>query len=173
MKAAPFISRLEDLPYHTSPPIEFTYKSPAVFLNGYYTWADPPTLLTPDRPLMVNSLYYFRTVTMAADIEEADFSSCIVTTPQFQMYRRSQNKSIMFREPIYMLKFLQNFDYRKLWITQQDSDQLYASFNGVLRQNAALVGRSPINLIALISAQEIVDEGYIRKHKEAYPHVLE
>jgi len=164
----PIIPRLEDLPYSSSPPIEFVYRSSAAFLAGFYTWADVPSALTPNRPLMENVLYYFRSITFTADIEELDYTSCIVTMPAFQMYLKGTQKSILFREPIYMAKFFQNFDYRFVWLTQRAGEQLFASWTGVLNQNANLVGKTPISLTAVISAQEIVDDKFIRKFKKAY-----
>lgn len=163
------VARLEDLPYYTSPPIEFTYRSSAPFAAGKYTWAEMQVPLTPNRPIMPNSLYYFRSITLSADIEEVDFTSNIVTTPAFQMYLRGRAKSILFREPVLMVKFLQNFDYRFVWKTQTTIDQLYASFNGVLAQGAGLVGKDPLTLTAVISAQEIVDEGFVKLFKQTYP----
>ena len=163
------VARLEDLPYYTSPPIEFTYQSSAPFAAGKYTWADGQVPLTPNRPIMPNSLYYFRSITLSADIEEVDFTSNIVTTPAFQMYLRGRAKAILFREPVLMVKFLQNFDYRFVWKTQTTIDQLYASFNGVLAQGPGLVGKDPLTLTAVISAQEIVDEGFVKLFKQTYP----
>jgi hypothetical protein len=169
MDTIPVIPRVEDLPYITSPPIEFTYRSTRPVSAGLYTWADRPSVLTPARPLIVNSLYYFRSVTLAADIEELDFTSNINTVPTFQMFLKSRAKTILFREPIYMVKFFQNFEYRFAWITQQESDQLFAAFAGVLVQGAGLVGKASITLTAVISAQEVVDEAFVRKFREAYP----
>lgn len=164
----PVVPRIEDLPYHNSPPIEFVYKSSAAFIAGIYTWSDGPSILTPTRPLMENTLYYFRSITFSADIEELDFTSCIVTIPQFQMYLKGTQKAILFREPVYMVKYFQNFDYRFAWFTQRKEEQLYASWNGVLNQNANTVGKNPITLTAVISAQEVVDEAFIAKFKKAY-----
>jgi hypothetical protein len=163
------VPRLEDLPYYTSPPIQFTYQSSAPFAAGVYTWSEMQMRLVPDRPIMANSLYYFRSLTLSADIDEVDFTSNIITTPKFQMYLKGRAKVILFREPIYMVKFLQNFDYRYVWRTQTTKDQLFASFNGVLAQGAGLVGKDPLTLTAVISAQEIVDEGFVKFFKEKYP----
>jgi len=163
------VPRMEDLPYISSPPVEFTYSQAAPFAAGKYTWFSGPTAILPNRPIMAGTLYYIRNITLSADIEEVDFTSNISTVPTFQMYLKSRAKSILFREPIYMVKFMQNFDYRFTWLTRQNGDQLFASFNGVLNQSANLVGKSPINLVAVVSAQEIVDEGYIKMFSDRFP----
>ena len=89
------------------------------------------------------------------------------------MYLKSRAKAILFREPIYMTKFLQNFDYRYAWLTQHATDQLLASFTGKLTQGPTLIGKASVTLTAIISAQEIVDEGYIRLFKESYQYMRE
>jgi hypothetical protein len=165
------VARLEDLPYSSSPPIEFTYTSPAPFASGKYTWNDPPSFLTPDRPLMANCVYYFRSITFIADIQEVDYVSDIVAIPKFQMYLRGTGKTILFREPIYMVKYFQNFDYRLTWITQKEDDKLYAGFQGLLNQSSGTVGKAAIKLTAIISAQEIVDQGFVKMFKAQYPEV--
>jgi hypothetical protein len=169
MDSYPIIPRIEDLPYKTSPPIEFVYSSTATLSLGLYTWADNSSTLVPNRPLMDNVLYYFRSITFSADIEELDFTSCIVTLPEFQLYLKSNANAVLFREPARMVRFMQNFDYRLAWFTQRKDDQLLAGFRGVLTQNANLVGKTSITLTAIISAQEIVDDGFIKKFKKAYP----
>lgn len=171
MDSVPVIPRIEDMPYISSPPIEFVYRSSVAFVAGFYTWADTPTALTPNRRLMENVLYYFRSLTFSADIEELDFTSCIVTMPQLQMYLKSNSNAILFREPANMVKYLANFEYRFAWFTPRKDDQLLAGFRGVLNQNANLVGKSPITLTAVISAQEIVDDKFIKKFKQAYPAI--
>jgi len=178
MDTLPVIPRLEDLPYYKSPAIQFTYTSSAPLVAGAYVWSDGPTPLVPDRPLMENSLYYFRSITFAANLEELDFTSSVTTDlttgnplyPKFQMYLKSRAKTILFREPILMVKYLQNFDYRYTWITQMKNDQLFASFNGSLTQGPALIGVTSIKLQAVISAQEIVDERFIAQFKKGYPY---
>jgi len=168
MDSIPIIPRIEDLPYISSPPIEFVYRSAEDFVAGFYTWADNPVALTPDRPLMENVLYYFRSITFSADIEELDFTACIGTIPEFQMYLKSNANAILFREPVRMVRYLQNFDFRFSWFTARKDDQLLASFRGVLNQNANLIGKSPITLTAVISAQEIVDDEFTKRFKKAY-----
>lgn len=171
MNQFPVIPRLEDLPYHTSPPIEFLYQSAVSPSAGSYVWANNPTALVPNRPLMENALYYFRSLTLAADLDEYDFTTNTTALVKFQMYLKSRAKSILFREPIYMAKFLQNFDYRLVWHTQAAGDQIFASFTGTIYQGTNLVGKQTIHLTAIVSAQEIVDEHFVKLFKNAYPGV--
>lgn len=156
------VPRLEDLPYATSPPIQFTYQSTANLNLGSYTWVDNPSALTPNRPILSNALYFFRTITLAADIEELDFESNITTTPDFYTYLESGAQAPLFREPIHMVKFLEDFTYKFLWKRNQDNNRLYAGFRGVINQGVALIGKASITLTAIISAQEIVDENFIK-----------
>jgi hypothetical protein len=167
------VPRLEDLPYISSPPIQFVYTSPAAFSSGLYTWNDPAGLLSPERPILANCLYYFRSITFTADIAEQDFIANSVpgNIPRFQMFLRSTGSQILFREPVIMSKYLQNFDYRLVWLTNTDEDELYAAFTGLLNQSVGTVGKASINLTAIISAQEIVDTGYIKMFREQYPEV--
>lgn len=164
------IGRAEDLPYWTSPPIQFVYESVAPLALGFYTWADAPTLTTPIRPILNNALYYFRSISLSADIAELDFTSNITTRPQFFMFLRGDSNAPLFREPIEMNKYYENFTYRFFWMSKQgEDDELRAAFRGALIQGPGLIGKSSITLKAVISAQEIIEENFIELFKTAYP----
>lgn len=163
------IPRAEDLPYYTSPPIQFVYESTANLNAGAYTWNDTPTALTPNRPLVVNSMYFFRNISLTADIAEFDFTSNILTTPEFRSYRVSDQLTMMYREPVLMTKFFDQFDYRLWWTTQREADSIRAAFSGILQQGAGLLGKNAITLKAIISAQEVTDQNYVEAFKRAYP----
>jgi hypothetical protein len=163
------IPRLEDLPYAFSPPVQFVYESTAPLVLGVYTWADPQSVLTPNRPIMANTVYYFRNVSLAADVAELDFTAAIVTTPTFYMYRRADARAVLFREPLQMGKFFDQFDYRLCWVGYQDGDQLFAGFQGTLVQTAALVGKVSITLKAVVTAQEIGDSNFVDAFQRHYP----
>jgi hypothetical protein len=164
------IPRIEDLPYHTSPPVQFVYESEASLSGGTYSWSDSPTALTPSRPLLANTLYYFRHISFSADISEGDFTGNLVTVPKFQMYIKSQNNVMLFREPLQMTHFLSAWDYRLTHVTvSSTSDVFRGSFTGSLIQGASLLGKTSITLRAVISAQEIVDKNFINLFKTKYP----
>lgn len=164
------VPRLEDLPYWSSPPIQFVYEQTANLLAGYFQWTATPTALTPDRPILDNALYFFRSISLAADITELDFEAAITTTPQFFTYLTGDSKAVLFREPIIMNKFYQQFDYRITFSRAKGGNQLLAAFSGILLQTANLVGKTSVTLKAIISAQEIVDDSFIKDFRDkSYP----
>lgn len=164
------VPRLEDLPYASSPPIQFTYRPSAALSAGKYTFSESPSVLVPERPLIANSVYYFRSFSVSVDVDEGDYLSNIIDIPVFQMYLLSTGKQILFREPLLISKYFQNFDYRLCWMTQREDDQLYASVNGVIQQGASLLGRAALKMSIIISAQEIVEQAFVDKFmKVQYP----
>lgn len=165
------IPRLEDLPYMHSPPIQFVYESTASLALGTYIWDDSPSTLAPNRPVLTNAVYYFRNISLSADITELDYTAAITTTPQFYMFRQADAKAALFREPLQMNMFFNQFDYRLCWISQQEEDQLFAAFRGTLVQTANLVGKESITLKAVITAQEIGDSNYVDAFRKHYPKV--
>jgi len=182
------VPRIEDLPYYDSPPIQFIWESTAPLLGGMYTWRDAPGSLVSTRPLLDNAMYYFRSVSLVADISEIDFESNLVVTPLFYVFLKSDAGAVAFREPIQMNKYYDQFDYRFLWTRAQQNNHVNAAFSGlrlqtvpppptyieggVLMQGPALSGKLSITLKAIISAQEIVNEHFINAvRKHGYPDV--
>jgi len=155
------VPRLEDLPYISSPPIQFVYQSTAILGLGMYTWLDNPSPLAALRPILNNALYFFRSVTLTADIEELDYSANIVNTPAFSMYRRSEASTPMFREAVLMPSFIQQMEYRYCWMSRQGSDALQGAFRGSLIQGPSLLGKASITLKAVVTAQEVVDKEFL------------
>lgn len=165
------VPRLEDLPYWSSPPIQFVYESTAALAAGSYYWNDAPSALTPARPLIDNAVYYFRSISLAADITELDFEANMTTTPNFYTFLTADAMAVLFREPILMNMYYQQFDYRLVWARARGANTLLAAFTGTLLQGVNLIGKNSITLKAVISAQEIVDDDFnemFRQH--SYPH---
>ena len=165
------IPRAEDLPYWTSPPIQFVYQQTAPLGLAQYTWTPTPGQLLFQRPLLHNALYFFRNITLTADVADLDFQSNVTTAtmPRFQMYLQSTGKTILFREDLQMPEFFQQFTYPFWWETARDEDQLFGSFNGILSQGFSLIGKTSVTLTAVISAQEVTDDKYINLFKSHYP----
>lgn len=167
-----FIPRLEDLPYFNSPPIQFVYEETASLNLGNYIWTGGASALTPNRPILDNALYYFREITMSADISVLDFESAKVTTPNFQMFRESDASAPLFREAVQMPTYLQRQQYRLVWVPGRADDVLFADFVGQLTQTPALLGKASITLTAIVTAQEIVDDNFIKAVRDyKYPNI--
>jgi len=187
------IPRVEDLPYWTSPPIQFVFESTATVNMGAFFWNDPPSSLKPPRPIQNNTMYYFRSISLTADIGELDFMTNLVRPPAFYMFRESDDNAVLFREPVVMNKFYDQFDFRLLWMSAKQGDVLNAAFAGPppgptvidgvtsptgpylpasILQGPNLIGKTSITLKAIISVQEIADDSFIgmaRHH--SYPKV--
>lgn len=163
------VPRAEDLPYWSSPPIQFVYESTAPLVLGTYTWNDAPGLFTPNRPIIDNALYFFRNITLGADIAELDYLANTVNTPEFYAFLESDSRAVLFREPILMNQYYQQFDYRYWWQRYRTDNILYGAFRGSMIQGPGLIGKNTITLRAIISAQEVVDESYIDLFKSQYP----
>lgn len=175
-----YVPRAEDLPYWGSPPVQYVYESTAQLASGYYVWNDQPSVLTPNRPVRPNVLYFFRNISMICDTEELDFTSAIIATPEFNVHLKSDAKAPLFREPILMNKFYDQFEYRLWWASQQggdnsavnQGDQLFGTWHGTLQQIPSLVGKDSITLKAVITAQEVSDEYFVNQFRtNPYPRL--
>lgn len=160
---------LNDIPYWTSRPIQFVYQSTAALAAGQYTWDDSPSPLAVTRPIRQNYLYVFRAITLSADISEQDFTENVLEAPQFMTYLQQSANAALFREPVRMVKFFEDFPFPLAWTSQADPDSIRASFNGQLDQGDGLIGKSEITLTAIISATEVVDKQFIDEFKKHYP----
>jgi hypothetical protein len=170
------VPRIEDLPYWGSPPIQFVYEQTAPLVLGQYVFNGVPAPLAIPRPLLVQAMYYFRNITLTADISEEDYTLSILSTaqtPQFQLYKLSDNGIQLFREPVRMTSFFQQFDYRLAWQTQQSNDVLTGSVFGTLNQTAGLIGKTSVTIKAVIAAQEIIDDKFTSLFRDQpYPKAV-
>lgn len=187
------VPRIEDLPYWTSPPLQFVYESTATVSAGAFLWNDPASTLKPPRPILQNAVYYFRSISLSADIAELDFEVNLVRVPTFYMYRNSDANAVLFREPVMMNKYYDQFDFRLLWASAKMDDSLNGAFAGPppgpsvidgvttptgpylpasILQGPNLAGKTTITLKAVVSAQEIIDDQFIELVRHySYPKV--
>lgn len=182
--------RLIDIPYHTSPPLLFTFKQTAVsgaVVVGQYNFTTVPVTkiaFTPSRPINGNVLYSFQTVTFAMDIDQSEYQDAIQVQPEFSMYLQSDATGPALREPIVLAKYLEIVPYR-LHILGSDLlnaaypgqsgfsaaaqgysfNRLLGTVNGILNQTPSLIGRNSITAVLIFSVQEIVDDEFIRAFK--------
>lgn len=172
------VPRIEDLPYESSKATQFVYQSScevgftssgAAGIAGNWIWDDRPSPMSPVRHLGENTLYFIRNITFLADISQNDFPDAIVIAPRFRLYKQSSLEAMILREPLIMPSFLENFDYRIAVFTSDSLDELLGSFRGQLVQTAALTGVTDITLTCVLSAQEVIDDGFLKNFKKGYP----
>lgn len=173
--------RLNDIPYRTSPPLLFVYTEAASLAAGGYSWPlGGKAAFTPSRPLNANSLYLFKTVDFACDVDQADYQSAISTALSFSMYIQSDAGGPALREPIPLVKYFNTLPYILNILGtellgeayQNDSgtspaqgftfNRLMGDVNGVITQTPALLGKASITATLVFSVQEISDRNFIK-----------
>ena len=170
--------RLIDIPYKDSPPILFTYRQTASLALGQYSFTTTPmtkAAFNPSRPIRGNTLYVFNTLTFAMDIAETDYQGAIATQPEFSMYLQSNATAPQLREPIVLAKYFDNVPYVLTFLGTEllsgfgnaaqgySFNRLLGTVNGVLNQTASLVGKASVTAIVTLSAQEVVDNEFIKQ----------
>lgn len=172
--------RLNDIPYRTSPPLLFVYTESAALVAGSYNWPlGGKATFTPSRPITANSLYLFKTLDFACDVDQADFQSAITTALSFSMYLQSDGGSPALREPVPLVKYYNTLPYilnilgsELLGEAYQNSsgvspaqnfsfNRLMGDINGALLQTPALIGKGSITATIVLTAQEISDRNFI------------
>lgn len=93
----------------------------------------------------------------------------VVNAPAFKLYLQQQADAALFREPVRMVKFFEDFPFPATFISQADPDKILAGFSGRLDQGSSLVGKLDLRLTAIISATEISDQNFIREFTKNYP----
>ncbi len=173
--------RLNDIPYRTSPPLLFVYTETATLAAGAYDWpVGGKAAFTPTRPINANSLYLFKTMDFACDIDQADYQSAISTQMSFSMYLQSDAGSPALREPIPLVKYYNTIPYilnilgtELLGEAYQNSsavspaqgysfNRLLGDVNGTLTQTPTLLGKASITATLVFSVQEITDKNFIK-----------
>ena len=165
------VPREADIPYFTSPPVQFNFQSTATLSVGAYTWNDNTKIaFSPKRPILENALYFFRSISVIADIEELDFTSNLTTPLQIYSFLKSDAKSPLYREPFQMDMFYRQFQFPFFWRRHMKNDQLFGAVKGVITQGPSLIGKSSITVKMIISATEVTNEGYVKDFvTDGYP----
>lgn len=164
------VPRIEDLPYATSPPVQWVYERSHGVAAGAYTWADAPGAMVFSRPVLPNVVYYIRNFSLSADISENDFLNNVSVSPLFQIYFSLDPNNVLLREPLIMNKYYDQFDFRYMLMTQKDGDTLLGAFlSGTINQGPSLIGKATIRLKVAISAQEIADQYFVDAFLKGYP----
>lgn len=179
VELANVIARIEDLPYYTSPPIQFTLNQAADLTLGTYPFLQlTKTAMGNTNNITDNTLLYVRNISFSCDIPEIDYQQALklaagtVDIPRFNMFFVSNALSPQMRNPLILQKYMTEQEYRLIMMPKQTPNIIKANVTGVLQQTAALAGVDEINAFIEVFVQEIVDDKFIAALKKDYPSIM-
>ncbi len=169
------IPRIGDLPYWSSPPMQFTFTESAALSLGTYPFTAARTIMTNQKNLNNSTLIYFYDMTFSADIPLLDYQHALqlaagtTDIPQFSMFFANNRNAPALQDPIVCQDYFNGQDYQLLVEPKQTPNTLTAFFRGTLLQTAALATVGNINLTFTFYAQQITDDNFIQEFKKGYP----
>lgn len=172
------IPRIEDLPYYTSPPMQFTFTQSATLTLGQYPFLPVKATLGNNKNITDNTLLYLKAITFSADIplltyqEAIKLSTGLTDIPRFSMFLQSEGGGApVFIDPIQLGDYFNDQEYKKLILAKQLPNRISGFFEGTLQQTANLAGINEINLTMNIWVQSITDDDFINALKTRYPAI--
>lgn len=156
------------VPLTVSPPILFQFRQTANLVGGQYTFSGVPTVMTPDQPVNATAMYWFRTLTMSADVGPEDYSGAIATIPTFAMFLHQDAQGPVFYQPVQLGKFLDNLPYEFCIDPATDPNFFLGKVVGVLNNTPALLGKQSITITVILAAQQIMDDAFNASLKAGY-----
>ena len=172
------VARLEDLPYYTSPPIQFTYTQSANLTLGTYPFGlAAKTVMGNNVQLTDNSLIYIRNISFYADVPKVDYQQALqllagtVDIPKLSIYMGGNTGVPILRTPIELGDYFREQDYRLLIMPKYTPNELLAAIQGTVQQTGALAGVATLNLTVEVYCQEIVDDSFIDAIVRKYPAI--
>lgn len=171
------VIRIEDLPYNSSPPMQFTFTQSAVLTLGTYPFIAERATIGNNKNITDNNIIYIKAVSFSADIPVLTYQAAlklfggITNIPTFSIFLQSDASAPIFTDPIQLGDYFKDQEYKKLLMPKQLPNRMSAFFRGTLQQTAALAGVSEINLTMNVWAQSITDDAFIAALRLKYPNV--
>jgi len=173
------VGRIEDMPYYTSPPLQFTYTQQAALALGTYPFVIAKTAVANNAQLTENTLIYLRDISFYADIPALDYQAALklaaggVDIPRLSLYMEGNAAVPLLRTPIELGNYFREQSFRMLIPSHVTPNNLLASVQGTLQQHAGLAGIAEVNITVELYCQEIVDDDFIKAIKRKYPALQE
>lgn len=174
----PVIARIEDMPYNTSIPMQFSLTQTGSLVLGQYVFSEPRINMSGTKNIRPSTLIYLRSISFSADIPVLDYQGALqlagggTQVPKLNMFLTSDANSPTLRDPILLDNYFSSQDYRMIIEPTKIPVVMSAYIEGVLQQTAALAGITEINMSVDIYAQSIEDKNFIRAFKAQYPEVI-
>jgi len=171
------ITRIEDLPYKKSPPMQLIFSQKADISVGTYPFTAGRATVTGEKNINDQTLLYVRSISFSADIPLIDYQKALklaagtVDIPNFQMFLQSDSNAPLFQDPIDLLDYFNDKSYRLIIEPKLSPNTLTGFFRGTLQQHAGLAGVTEINLNIEMIVQQITDDAFIHGLDQPYPYI--
>jgi hypothetical protein len=173
------INKIDELPYNTSPPIQFTYAQSAALTLGQYPFlAAVKNVMGYNGNITSNALYYLRNLSFACDIPELDYQQALklaggtVNIPRFNMFFSKDAHSPIIPNALQLNQFFDGIDFKQTFSPRVLPNDLKGNITGTLQQTANLAGVNEINATVELFFQEITDDNFIAHFRKRYPEVV-
>lgn len=166
---------------YTTEPSQFVFRVSAPLVGGKYTWTKQTKVAAiPEVDIQPNLLYKIYGFNFSADVDELDYQVAIDIAgdkvPLFRLYLDGEASAPILRQPLALANYYTDIPYNKWKKPRQTAgrktgrqlNQLRGSFDGTLNHLPSMVGRTEINLIMTIFAQEIKDGRLIKELQSEY-----
>ena len=171
------VARIEDLPYLSSPPMQFTFTQSASLTVGQYIFEDDAQVVGNNKNITDNTLLYIKAISFSADVDLLNYQIAkkLVTgetdIPTFSLFLQSEARGAVFVDPIQLGDYFNDQEYRKVILAKQEPNEMTGFFRGTLQQHAGLAGIAEINLTMNIWVQQITNDNFIEALKKNYPNI--
>ena len=178
MTISNIITRIEDLPYLKSPPMQITFTQSGSLSAGQYVFNSPREEVGNNKNINDQGLYYIKAMTFSADVELLAYQKAIkllsgsTDIPTFSLFMQSDSQAPAFIDPIQLSDYFNDQEFKKLILPRQFPNLLTAFFRGTLQQHAGLAGINEINLTINMWMQYVTDDNFIKALQKDYPQVM-
>jgi hypothetical protein len=173
-------ARYNEIPYHTSPPVQMVYQATATInLAGFYVFSPTPANPVNNVTLRPQSLYMVAEASFSSDVPDLAYVNAIVNLPTFQTYLRSEGQTPQFRYALPLPMHQPKMEYRKPILLSggqkpvgagTSDNILQGGFGGMLAATLPLLvlGQQSITLTVVLFTYEITDGMFIKHWKLQY-----
>lgn len=155
----PLTIPVESRPFLTSNTFDADFGFPTVNVYDFGKAGNTDvSVLNLDR----HSVYILERVNFSMDIDEGDFQQSISVVPTI-ILSKLVSKSPIWPTPQPFVNYIDNLEMLTFFWTQNSGDALRMTFNGILNQIPATVGKFTINAFVQLNIYEVTSQEW-KKH---------
>lgn len=155
---------INEIPWMTSPRV-LALGNFSIPLSGGQFTITPSTIFSfsPSFTLMKESLYWFRNISVCANVPEEAFAGAITNPVMLTLLSSAKGYSPFLRDSIQIGQYLKGQELGVAYYDRAGNNELKANLSGTLAVTPALAGKPSINLFVAIDLIQITDFGFIEK----------